>query len=161
MANADREQAPDFRMHLREFFAKLLSLPTLVALVVVLSMICVFVLATRADSGAAQGIWTVEYARGLITLLFSVGTIVIALILTLSAIFLTGTDVKERFDRAKEILTILIGIFGTIVGFYFGSLSANPNGQTDAAKAKASAIPASEGAAATVPANPIAAPGPG
>ena len=28
---------------------------------------------------------------------------------------------KERFDRGKEVLSLLIGIFGTIIGFYFGS----------------------------------------
>jgi hypothetical protein len=30
-------------------------------------------------------------------------------------------DYKERFALAKEVLTILVGILGTIIGFYFGT----------------------------------------
>ncbi len=29
--------------------------------------------------------------------------------------------VKVRFDAAKDLLTIVIGVLGTIMGFYFGS----------------------------------------
>lgn len=71
----------------------------------------------------------VEFARGLITFLFAIGTIGIALIITFS-VFASERSLdesKERFYRGKEILTIFIGILGTIVGFYFGS-------PTDAAK---------------------------
>jgi len=32
---------------------------------------------------------------------------------------------KNDFDKAKDVLIILIGIFGTIVGFYFGSAEHN------------------------------------
>jgi hypothetical protein len=65
----------------------------------------------------------VEFARGMISLLFGVGTIVIALILTLAAIFQDDVPAEDRFKSGKEILTILIGVFGTIIGFYFGSLN--------------------------------------
>lgn len=67
-----------------------------------------------------------EYARGLITYLFAVGTIGSVVILILAA--LTGKGETEerdaRFDKAKEIFSLLIGIFGTIIGFYFGSIKA-------------------------------------
>jgi uncharacterized membrane protein len=80
-----------------------------------------------------------EYARGLITYLFAVGTIGAVVILILAA--LTGTGETEerdaRFDKAKEIFSLLIGIFGTIIGFYFGSIKAEEEtqGTTDMAVA--------------------------
>lgn len=79
-----------------------------------------------------------EYARGLITYLFAVGTIGAVVILILAA--LTGSGATEerdaRFDKAKEIFSLLIGIFGTIIGFYFGSIKAEAEtGRTDLAVA--------------------------
>lgn len=69
-----------------------------------------------------------DYARGLITYLFAIGTIGIAVVLVLSA--LLGEDsIKERFARGKEVLSLLIGVFGTMVGFYFGSQIATANNQ--------------------------------
>lgn len=64
-----------------------------------------------------------EIARGLITFLLSGGTILIALLLVLNALFLGNGDAEseKRFTRGKEILTALLGVFGTILGFYFGS----------------------------------------
>lgn len=59
-----------------------------------------------------------EFARGLITYLFTIVTIGTAIVLIISA--LLGGD-KEHFDRGKEILGLLLGVFGTMVGFYFGS----------------------------------------
>lgn len=64
----------------------------------------------------------VGFARGLITYLFAVVTIGTAVVLVVSA--LTSDDTpshRRRFQRGKEILSLLLGVFGTIVGFYFGS----------------------------------------
>jgi hypothetical protein len=60
-------------------------------------------------------------ARGLITFLVAIVTVAIAIILTLSAVMSSSKDYKERFALGKEVLTIFIGVLGTIVGFYFGS----------------------------------------
>ena len=58
-------------------------------------------------------------ARGLITLLFSVGTIWVIIQLAAYAISYSSSD--EQFQRGKDVLTVLVGIFGTIIGFYFGA----------------------------------------
>jgi hypothetical protein len=64
----------------------------------------------------------VEFARGLITYLFAVVTIGTAVVLVVSALTSEDTEAHERrFQRGKEILSLLLGVFGTIVGFYFGS----------------------------------------
>lgn len=64
-----------------------------------------------------------ETARGLITFLVAFTTVAIALILVLYALLSSGgsQDLKDRFGFGKEILTSLIGVLGTILGFYFGS----------------------------------------
>jgi len=79
-----------------------------------------------------------EYARGVITYILAIGTVAVILVLLVSA--LLGSDSKENFARGKEILTVLIGIFGTILGFYFGA--ANPAKTESGANPSASASPA-------------------
>jgi hypothetical protein len=76
-------------------------------------------------------------ARGLITFLIAITTVGIAVMLALSTVLLEdSTENDKRFDRGKQVLTILIGVLGTIVGFYFGSVS---SGQTAQASANAPA----------------------
>lgn len=63
-----------------------------------------------------------EYARGLITFLVAFAAILIAVVLTLYTVLGSNDPEQEqRFNRGKEVLTIFIGILGTIVGFYYGS----------------------------------------
>jgi hypothetical protein len=62
-----------------------------------------------------------EFARGLITYLFAVTTMGTAVVLVLAA--LMGEIGDQAYQRGKEILALLLGVFGTIVGFYFGSES--------------------------------------
>ena len=66
-----------------------------------------------------------EFNRGFITVLFSAGAIAIAVLLAITAIQSDAPNFRERFDKGKEVLTVLIGIFGTIMGFYFGT-AVNP-----------------------------------
>lgn len=54
-------------------------------------------------------------ARSLITIVFCLGTMALAGYISYVAIR------NNELDKAKEVLIILIGIFGTIVGYYFGS----------------------------------------
>lgn len=60
----------------------------------------------------------IAVARGLITLFFSIGTIWVAILLATSSL---NNASEAQFNRAKEILTVLVGIFGAILGYYFGS----------------------------------------
>lgn len=64
-----------------------------------------------------------SYARGLITFLISIGTIALAFIIIVQALLGAGSpdDQDGRFRRAREVFSVLMGVLGTIVGFYFGS----------------------------------------
>lgn len=62
-----------------------------------------------------------EYARGLITFVFTLGTITIAIMLTLAVLLRQDPEIEKRFRQGREVLTILIGVVGTIVGFYYGA----------------------------------------
>jgi hypothetical protein len=63
-------------------------------------------------------------ARGLITFLFALGTIALILIIAIAIFWVDNAEVENRFGMAKDVLTILIGILGTILGFYFGKQEA-------------------------------------
>lgn len=75
------------------------------------------------DHGFLAGMARPELARGLITYLFAVVTIGIAVALVLNTLVGPApSDANDgRFQRAKEVLSLLLGVFGTIVGYYFGS----------------------------------------
>lgn len=62
-----------------------------------------------------------EYARGLITFLFATCTISVILIVVVSVFWMNTDEIEKRFTPAKDIITILIGVLGTIIGFYFGT----------------------------------------
>src|SRR6266436_24221 len=76
---------------------------------------------------AIGGEWTVlsdlrdqAYARGLITFSVTFGTLALAVILVVSAIYGDAKD-DARFRQGREIFSVLAGVLGTIVGFYFGA----------------------------------------
>jgi hypothetical protein len=118
MAGENSDQN-DWREALRSFLNP-------VVLIAISILVAIFVLIGSAifglDKGVLVSMGRADYARGLITYLFAVVTIGTAVVLVVSG--LTGTESnshKERFNRGKEVLSLLLGVFGTIVGFYFGS----------------------------------------
>lgn len=60
------------------------------------------------------------YARGLITFIICLATIGLAFTLVFQAFFTQNAN-EDRFKRAREVFVGLMGILGTIVGFYFGA----------------------------------------
>lgn len=71
----------------------------------------------------------VDVSRGLITFLVATVTVLIALIISVWVITSNATDdeLKERFNYSKDVLATLVGILGTILGFYFGSGESTKN----------------------------------
>jgi predicted permease len=65
-----------------------------------------------------------DSARVFITFMIAVATVAIAFFAMLIAMMLR--EYEKRFALAKEVLTILVGILGTIVGFYFGTAKITP-----------------------------------
>jgi hypothetical protein len=106
-----------------------------VVVIALLILFSVFVLIGAAifgiDNGVLLGMAKAEFARGLITYLFAVVTIGTAVVLVVSALTTAATEENERkFQRGKEIMSLLLGVFGTIVGFYFGAeIKGTPAGE--------------------------------
>ncbi len=47
------------------------------------------------------------------------------MILVMGAAFMSGgKDLDKRFDFGKEVFTILVGVLGTVMGFYYGQAAA-------------------------------------
>jgi hypothetical protein len=91
----------------------------LVASVVALIAAAVF----GIDKGVLLNMASSQYARGLITFLFAVVTIGSALVLIVSGLISDSKEISDKqFQRGKEVLSLLLGVFGTIVGYYFGSI---------------------------------------
>ena len=112
-------------------------------LLVIIAAIVVFVVLVVGGAFKTQsaegspGLTSSEYARYLITVIFAGGTMLIAIMLCLFLITTESKEAKERFTQGKEILTILIGVFGTILGFYYGKADTDasliaPSGQSGA-----------------------------
>jgi hypothetical protein len=91
-------------------------------IVVMLALLTVLTVSVFTDKGPLQELGKLEIARGLITFLIAFTTVGIAIILAISTVVLPDSpDNDKRFDRGKQVLSVLIGVLGTIVGFYFAS----------------------------------------
>jgi len=76
----------------------------------------------------------------MITFVVSVITVGIGLFLVLGSAFISGSkDLDKRFAFGKDVFTILVGVLGTVMGFYYGqaaaggaNANANVNANTNA-----------------------------
>jgi hypothetical protein len=65
---------------------------------------------------------SLDQVRGLISFLITIAAVATIILIGVGIFWLEDKDeVKERFAAAKDLLTIVIGVLGTIVGFYFGT----------------------------------------
>ena len=99
--------------------------PIVVIALMILSGVILLLAAAIFDFDKGRvllGMARIEFARGLITYLFAIVTIGTAVLLVVATLTGPADEATEkRFQRGKEILALLLGVFGTIVGFYFGS----------------------------------------
>ena len=95
-------------------------------------------IAVLTDNSVVRRLTDPPFARGLITFIISVATIGLAFVLVCESFSAKEDDKsEERFRRAREILALLMGILGTIVGFYFGSAQQGNVGVVGIAEIKA------------------------
>jgi hypothetical protein len=102
-------------------------LPNIVYGLIALAILIAIGFGLTGSKGFLASLADPQVARGMITFLIAITTVGIAVILTISTIFgADGEAADKRFDRGKQVLSTLIGVLGTIVGFYFGSTNGQP-----------------------------------
>jgi hypothetical protein len=75
-----------------------------------------------ANSDFYSSLSRTEQGRGLITFVFALTATAVILLVSIAIFFYGNTkDLTDRIGHAKDILTVVIGVLGTIMGFYFGS----------------------------------------
>ena len=91
-----------------------------IAFVAIAIMTVVFIVYTISGARAVlNSLADEKSARGLITFLITLGTVAVAIILALASIISAPAVLKDCFALGREVLSILIGVLGTVVGFYF------------------------------------------
>ena len=123
------EQQPNRNAWWQGIFTNIFDPKNIGGFITIVFIAALFAILGRAifDDKFLTSLGRVEVARGLITSLISIGVVGIAVVIIL-ANYTSGQEtnenhdlLQEKFNRGKDILAILVGILGTIVGFYFGS----------------------------------------
>jgi hypothetical protein len=78
-------------------------------------------LANYANSVGYIKLTTIEGTRPLLVMAAIISTIVFGGALLLGSLFSSDGTFQERFRYAREIFLVFSGIFGTVIGFYFGA----------------------------------------
>ena len=103
------------------------ELLTLVALIVTgLAIAGVLIFGIFVSRSFLPELGQVEIARGLITFLFAFALISIVVLVAIAVFWMEAEEIELRYSKVKDLLAILVGIFGTIMGFYFATPSQPP-----------------------------------
>lgn len=90
------------------------------SLIILLVFAFAILIAILVDAEVLKRLQDVAYARGVITFLVALSAIALAFMFAYQAF--TDEKISDNgFRRGREVLTGIMGILGTIVGFYFGS----------------------------------------
>lgn len=114
------EPTAEERERILSHFLLLRSPLTMLTAAILVAVLLVFLanLVVPGNQNLLNRLHDPEYARGIITYLFSVGTIGVILLVVFAN--LAGLLHDKQYDNAKTFVSLLLGLFGTIVGFYYG-----------------------------------------
>lgn len=105
--------------------ARVLQVTQGITLVVILGVLLLIMFGTIAYSGGEflLKLKDIDTARGLITFVVAAGVVSIAAVIAVYVMASTNRmeEIKDRFGYAKDIFAALVGIFGTVLGFYYAS----------------------------------------
>ena len=128
-----------------------------IALVVAGLIIAAFLLYGVFNPKFVGSLSDLAIARGLVTFLFAFATTSVIVVVTIGVLWVPRDEIEVRFSKAKDIMTILISVLGTILGFYFGqaqSQNAERPTPTVAAAAPTNAKPGAAGGEGPPPTAP-------
>ena len=93
---------------------------------VLLSLGTLFV--AKVALGGNIQVGKIDEARGLVTVVLLIAIVILVVIVVLTILSSSSPDdsVTKRIQLARDVMVPLLGIFGTVVGFYFGSTT-NPS----------------------------------
>ncbi len=128
MANGGNNPRPGFLARIATGLMHDQFWPVLGRIATILLMLILFVGAAMIVYTSAQGtgpsLESRDFTRGLITIMLLTCAVAVVMVVTLASIFSGDDNSRQNIVAAgKEILAPVLGILGTIVGFYFGSSS--------------------------------------
>ncbi|MEA2883014.1 MAG: hypothetical protein QOH32_2270 [Bradyrhizobium sp.] len=78
-----------------------------------------------SNSSFFSSLAQVDQARGLITFLVAICAVAVILLTAINIFWGNNAAFNERVTAAKELVTLVVGVLGTILGFYFGSATSD------------------------------------